>query len=91
MLMIFIFCFRDLLVILGMGLVCIVAGMFGFSFELLSDLDGWACALGVIFFPFLMIGGIGYAFKEIFCDVIPELCEEYWTLFCDGMSSICNI
>jgi hypothetical protein len=74
MLMVFIFCFRDLLVIAGMTLVCIVAGLFGFSFELLSDLEGAACVFGVIFFPFLMIGGIGYAFKEIFCDVVPELC-----------------
>jgi hypothetical protein len=91
LLMIFIFCFRDLLVIVGMTLVCIVAGLFGFSFELLSDLDGWACVLGVIFFPFLMIAGIAYAFKEIFCDVVPDLCSEYWSLFCDGLSSICAI
>lgn len=32
LLMIIIFFFRDLLVILGMGIVCIVAGLFGFSF-----------------------------------------------------------
>ncbi len=74
-----------------MALVCIVAGLFGFSFEILSDLEGGACALGVIFFPFLMIAGIGMAFKEIFCDVIPDLCDDYWSMFRDGMSSICEI
>ena len=61
--------------IAGMTLVCIVAGLFGFSFEILSELEGIACILGVIFFPFLMIVGIGYAFKEIFCDVVPGLCN----------------
>ena len=37
-LMIFIFLCRDMLVILGMGIVCIIAGLFGFSFEVLSEL-----------------------------------------------------
>jgi hypothetical protein len=91
LLMVFIFCFRDLLVIIGMTIVCIFAGMFGFSFELLSDLEGATCVLGVIFFPVVMIIGIGYAFKEIFCDVVPDLCEEYCTLFCDGSKSIFDI
>jgi hypothetical protein len=57
----------------------------------LSELEGGACVLGVIFFPFLMIAGIGLAFKEIFCDVIPDMCEDYWGLFSDGMKSICEI
>ena len=61
--------------IAGMTLVCIVAGLFGFSFEILSELEGIECILGVIFFPFLMIAGIGYAFREIFCDVVPGLCN----------------
>ena len=61
--------------IAGMTLVCIVAGLFGFSFEILSELEGIECILGVIFFPFLMIAGTGYAFREIFCDVVPGLCN----------------
>lgn len=54
--------------------MCIFAGLFGFSFEMLSELEGCTCLLGVIFFPVLMILGIGMAFKEIFCDVVPNLC-----------------
>ena len=38
-----------------------------------------------------MLIGIGMAFKEIFCEVVPDLCDEYWTLFCEGSESIFNI
>lgn len=70
-----------MLVIVGMAIVCIIAGLFGFSFELISELEGGACVLGIIFFPIVMLIGIGVAFREIFCDVVPDLCDEYWTLF----------
>jgi hypothetical protein len=72
--MIIVFISRDLLVMTGVSLMCIFAGLFGFSFEMLSELEGYTCLLGVIFFPVLMILGIGVAFKEIFCDVVPNLC-----------------
>lgn len=71
--------------------MCIFAGLFGFSFEILSELQGCTCLLGVLFFPVLMIAGIGVAFKEIFCDIVPNLCEEYWGLFCEGSSDICDM
>ena len=44
--------------------------------------------LGVLFFPLLILAGIGLAFKEIYCDVIPDMCTEYWGMFCGGMKSI---
>ena len=72
--MLFIFASRDLLVMVGVTLVCIFAGLFGFSFEVLSNLDGFLCVLGLLFFPVVMIFGVGVAFREIFCDVVPNLC-----------------
>jgi hypothetical protein len=61
--MLCIFVCRDLLVILGMLFVTILTGMFGFSCEVLSNLDGICCVLGVIFFPVCMLMGIGMAFR----------------------------
>jgi len=78
MLMLLIFVSRDLLVIAGVSIICVFAGMFGFSFELLSNLEGALCFFAVLFFPITMIIGVGVAFREIFCDVVPNLCEEYW-------------
>jgi hypothetical protein len=62
---------RDLFVIVGLVIVSILAGLFGFSFELLSELEGFLCVLGVIFFPITMVVGVGVAFREVFCDVVP--------------------
>lgn len=73
----------------GFSFMCIFAGLFGFSLEMLSELEGWTCILGILFFPILMIAGIGVAYKEIFCDIVPNLCEEYWQMFCEGTSDIC--
>lgn len=78
MLMVIIFVSRDALIILGMLVVTLCAGMFGYSFERLCDLDGCQFFLALFFFPVMMIYGIGLAFGEIFCDVIPDLCSQYW-------------
>ncbi len=75
--------------IVGVMLVCIIAGIFGFSFEVLSNLEGPLCVLGVLFFPIVMMIGIVVAFREIFCDVIPNLCEEFWQIFTEGFRGIC--
>lgn len=74
-LMAFIWVSRDLLVIIGMFVISILAGMFGFSFELLSEAEGAWCCLGVLFFPVTMIIGVGVGFREVFCDVVPDVCN----------------
>ena len=90
-LMMIIFVSRDLLIIFGMLVVTIFAGMFGFSFEKLCELQGCSFALALTFFPVMMIYGIGVAFRQIFCDVIPDLCSQYWQMFGDGLTGICQI
>lgn len=89
--MLILFVSRDLLVFVGMFMVTIFAGLFGFSFEILSELECPMLLLGIVFFPVVMIIGVGRAFQEIFLDVIPEICGEYWEIFCNGLQSICNI
>lgn len=55
---------RDFLVLIGLSLACIFAGMFGYSCEIVGDLDGGGlCVLAVLFFPVTMIIGIGVAFR----------------------------
>ena len=71
LLMLLLFILRDLSAVIGVTLVSILAGMFGFSFELLSDMEGWLCLLAVLFFPITMIVGVGLAFRDIFCDAVP--------------------
>lgn len=72
---------RDLLVILGLFVVCIFAGIFGYPCEILSEQEGVWCCLGIVFLPVTMIIGIGYAFKDIFCDVVPEMEGEFCDMF----------
>ncbi len=38
-----------------------------------------------------MLIGIVIAFQNIFCDVVPDLCKEYWEMSCDGLSGILDI
>lgn len=57
----------------GMFIVTIFAGLFGFSFEILSELECPGLLLGIVFFPVVMIIGVGRAFQEIFLDVVPEI------------------
>ena len=64
-----VFLVRDLLVIVGVLVITIFVGLFGFSFELVTKMDGCLALLLLIFFPITMIIGVGIAFKEIFCQV----------------------
>lgn len=59
---------RDLFFYLCMSFMSLFAGMCGFSFEILSDQEGVMCILGALFFPVLMVMGIGRAFSEFFCE-----------------------
>jgi hypothetical protein len=43
------------------------------------------CILGVLFFPVTMMAGVVVAFREVFCEVIPDLCNDYWDMFCGGI------
>ena len=85
------FIVRDLWVIVVMFFAAFFAGMFGLSCEILSDLDGIVCLLGVLFFPVLMILGIGKAFGEFFCEPVGEILQDFCQIASEGMESICNI
>lgn len=58
---------RDIMLIILTVIACIVAGLFCFSCELVSNLEGAWCVLAVIFFPITMLIGVKNAFAEIFC------------------------
>ena len=75
--MLFVFIVRDLMVILVMLIFSLFAGMFAFSCELVCEQDGICCLCGVIFFPIMMLGGIGVAFRDMFCETVGELCQDY--------------
>ena len=89
--MILVFIVRDLMVMLSLFFVSLLAGMFGFSCQTVCDLEGVLCILGVIFFPVFIIVGIGMAFKEIFCETMGELCEDYCDMWRNGIESICDM
>lgn len=54
---------KDILVFLGLFLVSLFAGLFGFSIELLFRVDCLLRVVGVLFFPITMIIGVGVAFR----------------------------
>ena len=87
--MLLIFVSRDLMVLIGVTSITLIAGMFGFSLALVKDQEGFMCLLAVLFFPVTMIFGIILAFKEIFCDVAPNMCSDYCKMFCSGAGEIC--
>lgn len=76
------FLIRYMFIMITLLCVCIVLGLFGFSFELLSKLNGAYFLLGVLFFPFLMIAGIGLALRDIYCTTISELMTEFGNMCC---------
>lgn len=43
------------------------------------------CVLGVIFFPVTMGAGIVLAIREMFCDVITDMCGDTCRMLCDGL------
>jgi hypothetical protein len=63
MLVAMVFVCKEMFVIATMAVVSIFAGLFGFSFELLSELEGLMFVMGVLLFPVTMILGIGIGFK----------------------------
>lgn len=87
--MLMIFVSRDFFVIVGVSLLCFLAGTFGFSVELITNLDGLKRILAILFFPVTMLVGITIAFREIFCDIVPPVCEDYWDMCCKGVGGIC--
>lgn len=89
--MILLFMVRDLWVILCMLFVTLLAGMFGFSFEIISDLEGPLCLLAVLFFPVTMILGVGRAFGEVFCEPVSDMMEDFCRIASEGAESICDI
>jgi len=58
-----------------MFIVSIISGLFGFSFEIITELEGVLCILAILLFPITMIVGVGKAFRDVFCDVVPELTQ----------------
>lgn len=62
-LMFLLYLMRDLLILVFMILFSVVAGLFGFSFELVFKATGIACFLAVLFFPVTMLIGIGVGFR----------------------------
>ena len=89
--MLFMWVSRDLLVMIAMFIVSILAGLFGFSFEIVSEQEGILFVLAVLFFPVTMILGVGVGFKEVFCDVVPDVTREYCEMLCGGIEGICSI
>jgi hypothetical protein len=73
LLMLMIFISRELLGIIGMAVICVFVGMFGFSFELISETEGCMAVLAMIFFPVTMLFGIGRAFQEIYCETVSAM------------------
>jgi len=73
--MILLWLFRDFFVIIGISIAWIISGLFGFSFDIIAELEGGICFLAIVFFPLTMLAGVGKAFQDIFYDVIPELTQ----------------
>ena len=89
--MVLLFMVRDLWVILIMLIATIFSGLFVFSCEVLGDCEGIFCLLGILFFPVLMIMGVGRAFGEVFCEPVGEMMDDYCRIVSDGAESICDI
>ena len=53
----------------GVLVLTIFIGLFGFSFEMVTRVDGCLCLLLVILFPITMVVGVVIAFSEIFCEI----------------------
>jgi hypothetical protein len=88
-----IYLLRDLIVISGLLLVSILAGLFAFSFELMTSFELITCVnklfcfVLVVFFPITMVMGVGVAFKEIFCQTAPEYLGAFWRDSCEKVDS----
>ena len=55
--------------IVGVFVITIFIGIFGFSFELITRVEGAMCLFLVLFFPVTMVVGVVVSFKEIFCEM----------------------
>ena len=64
---------RDLLIMVGMFIISVFAGLFGFSFELVAQSEGVIRCLAVLFFPVTMLVGVFVGFREVFCDTVPDV------------------
>lgn len=64
----------------------IASGLFVFSFHILTKLDGIYCILGGVFFPFLMLAGIGLVFVKIWEN--PRLLTEKCRCLCEWFMEI---
>ena len=81
------FFFRDLFVIICLLFLSVFVGMFVFSFELLSRVDGLLCVVLVVFLPVTMLIGVGIGFGEIFCETAPEYFGKF---FKDSCEIVCS-
>ena len=86
-----VFVVRDLWVILCMLFLTLFAGMFPFACEILGECEGLGAIIGILFFPVLMIMGIGRAFGEFFCEPASGMMSDYCEMFRSGVESICEI
>lgn len=61
--MLTIFIVKDLSIIAGLAIMCILTGMFGYSYEIISDARGLKFILALALFPITMLVGMGMAFR----------------------------
>ena len=83
-----VFVSKDLVALIGVLIVSIFSGLFAYSCEILGELEDLLLCLGIIFFPFLMLAGVGRALSELFCEVATENIGETCEMFQEGSAAI---
>ena len=75
-LLLIVFIGNHFLALLMMLVVSLIAGLFGFSFELLAQAEGVMVLLGVVFLPVTMVLGVGVAIREMLCPFTANITQQ---------------
>ena len=87
----FMFLVRDVFVMVVMVIVCVVLGIFAYTCEVFEGLSGLKCFLATIFLPVTMMIGVGLAFREVYCDVVPTMLWENYEMLRDSSNAIYHL
>ncbi len=86
-----VFLSRDIYAYFGIVFAAFFSGLFVSPCQIISNSEGAMVWLELIFFPLTLLAGIGVSFKEMFCELAPEIMGEYCELVSCGLRSIWNM